>query len=100
MKKSNPTVTVSMSMTQEDMNSFIRQKMDKAQKVVIESQKRREPPEHTCRVSRYRDVPSKHVRKVNSIVLRAAEISTRTFVLVHVCAKRTSLGAMILPAVS
>ena len=55
---------------------------------------------HTCRVSRYRDVPSKHVRKVNPIVLRAAEISTRTFVLVHVCAKRTSLGAMILPAVS
>lgn len=46
MKKSNPTVTVSMSMTQEDMNSFIRQKMDKAQKDVVESQKRKEPPEH------------------------------------------------------
>ena len=53
MKKSNPTLTVSMSMTQEDMNSLIRQKMDKAQKDVVESQKRRDSPEHIRQILAY-----------------------------------------------
>ena len=58
VKKSNPTVTVSMSLTQEDMSSFIRQKMNKVQQDVVDSQKRSEPPEQARQLAR--DLISKY----------------------------------------
>lgn len=54
MNKKNPNLTVTMSTTQDDMNQFIRRKMDKVQQDFIAIQNRpREPSENIRQILSY-----------------------------------------------